>query len=150
MATFPRMETAGINIGGEMGPFWAALNTKKQQEGWGPREMAAFKSNFSKGQWPQARLFAAKFSDTKACNACVAKLCRENGVTWPIPEGQQVPPEILEAASTGTIFHRCWQCDCTKTSREQFAPEAMRRLAEGDADVGNLAFEKEFFHPYPP
>lgn len=102
-ATFPQMEIVGANVGGEMRPIWS----KKQQEGWCPAEKkAAFKSNFSKRQWLQARLFAAKLADTRACNACVAKLCNENGNTWPIQEDQQFPPHILEAAPTGTGFHR--------------------------------------------
>lgn len=62
---FPQMELAGANIGGEMRPVWAALNFRKHRENWGRGKRRRLSQFFSNRQWPQARLFAAKFADTK-------------------------------------------------------------------------------------
>ena len=92
---------------------------------WGTRERAALRSAVANRQWPQVRPHAAGLAESAAC-----QLCDRSGAWhldppagdggWPGGVlGAGSPPTTAPAVPTGTLLHRVWECESTKSFRQR-------------------------------
>ena len=106
--------------GAFMRPIFRLLDPKTRHEKWGPHERAGLRSLVSGRQWPQVRLVAAGYAESRACNFCL-----------------QDADGRLEGAH-GTLEHRYWSiCPTIQNTLTQWVPHELVRDARAQLQTAS-------------
>ncbi len=133
-ARYPHLAGGGGGHGANALPILRLLATNLPDYSWGPAQRAMLRSAWVNGQWPQARLAAAKLTDDGYCQMCKAAAEATHGDEHDDDEGMLDADTMHDhhgarpgpTIPRGTLFHRYHECS-------HVYAECRRRLLQAGA-----------------
>ncbi len=120
--TVPSLASGGAGFGADFSPVLKLLRPSSESTEWTAEYRGALRSAVLGRQWPQARCYAAGFTDHNRCCLCLSNVLSAHGVQ----SAADLPADVFAAVPFGTLMHRVFSCPAHRDARTRYAPDDVR------------------------